>query len=213
MSKDAAQTETDPLPTRRSLLSHIKNWNDEASWREFTNTYWRLIYNTARRRGLSESDAEDVTQEVLVVVAQRMRDFKYDPARGSFKGWLRTLTANLSVNRHRKRGREVPTVALAARNDTSTDPLAALPDPASLEADPRWEEEWEANLLRAALDRVQCQAAAATFQMYDFHVLQGQTVGQTCAALGVSAAKVYLAKLRIGRMLKREVARLREELW
>jgi len=202
----------DQFPTRRSLLSRLKQWDDQESWRDFFNTYWRLIYTTARRAGLSEPDAEDVVQETVVAVTKKLHDFKYDPANCSFKTWLRVLTERRIADHYRKVGRQVATVALAAREETSTEPLEALPDPASIEADSRWDEEWEQNLLRAAVERVQQKVSALTFQAYDYHVLQGQTVAQTCKALGVSAGKVYLAKLRVGKMLKREVAELKEKL-
>ncbi|HOY59359.1 MAG TPA: sigma-70 family RNA polymerase sigma factor [Verrucomicrobiota bacterium] len=208
----AAMHEDDLFPTRRSLLSRLKNWDDQESWRDFFNTYWRLIYTAGRRAGLSESESEDLVQDTIVAVAKRMHDFKYDPATCAFKTWLRVLTQRGIANRYRKRGREVATVALPSRDDTSTEPIEALPDPAGLEPDPRWDEEWERNLLRAAIDRVQQRVAPVTFQVYDYHVLQGQTVTQTCKALGVSAGKVYMAKLRVGKMLKREVGELRRTL-
>ena len=51
-------TETDEfIPTRRSLLSRLKNWNDSASWQEFFNLYGRLIFGVARQAGLSETEA------------------------------------------------------------------------------------------------------------------------------------------------------------
>ena len=76
------------LPTRQSLLSRLKDWDNHESWQDFFDTYWRLIYGLAVKSGLSNTEAEDVVQEVLLAVAKEMPDFKYDPARGSFKGWL-----------------------------------------------------------------------------------------------------------------------------
>jgi hypothetical protein len=76
------------LPTRRSLLARLRDWEDQASWREFFNTYWKFIYSLAIRSGLSDQEAEDVVQETVLSVAKKMPEFVYDSERCSFKGWL-----------------------------------------------------------------------------------------------------------------------------
>src|SRR2546421_7379071 len=91
------------IPTRRSLLTRLKQWDDHESWRDFFNTYWKLVYGVAMKSGLSESEAQEVVQETVISVAKKMRDFKYDPAVGSFKGWLLYLTRCRIVDQFRKR--------------------------------------------------------------------------------------------------------------
>jgi hypothetical protein len=73
------------LPTRRSLLSRLRNIGDDASWYTFFETYWRLIYNVARKSGLSDDESQEVVQETVISVARKMPDFHYDRAKGSFK--------------------------------------------------------------------------------------------------------------------------------
>ena len=73
-------------PMRRSLVSRLKNWEDNASWQEFFDTYWKLIYSVAIKAGLSDEEAEDVVQETVVSVAKKMDSFKYDPADGTTLG-------------------------------------------------------------------------------------------------------------------------------
>jgi len=196
----------DLLPTRRSLLGRLADWEDQDSWRDFFDTYWRLIYSTALRAGLTETEAEDVVQETVVAVAKAMHDFKYDPARCAFKTWLRVLCNRRIADHFRKRARQVE-----SREEAREDLLESLPDPASLEPDPQWDEDWEQNLLRAAKERVKEQVAAQTYQVYDYHVLQEQSVRDTCKALGVNAAQVYLAKHRVGRLLQKQVEELRSK--
>jgi len=96
------------LATRQSLLSRLKDWEDHESWRDFFDTYWRLIYGLALRSGLTTTEAEDVVQETLLAVAKEMPDFKYDPARGSFKGWLLEITRRRIANQVRRRGETSP---------------------------------------------------------------------------------------------------------
>src|SRR5512140_3209724 len=82
----------DSVPTRSSLLSRLRNVGDDASWRLFFETYWRLIYNVARKSGLRDSDAQDIVQETVIAVARNMPQFRYDAAKGSFKHWLLLIT-------------------------------------------------------------------------------------------------------------------------
>src|SRR5262245_20893493 len=80
------------LPTRHSLPDRLRDWEDQASWRDFFNTYWKFIYGVAIKSGLTDSEAEDVVQETVLSVAKKMPEFVYDPARCSFKGWLMHVT-------------------------------------------------------------------------------------------------------------------------
>ncbi|MBK7998197.1 MAG: sigma-70 family RNA polymerase sigma factor [Verrucomicrobia bacterium] len=80
------------LPTRASLLTRLRDCQDQAGWREFFDSYWRLIYSVARKSGLQDSQAQDVVQNTFIYLSRRMPNFRYDPARGSFKSWLRVVT-------------------------------------------------------------------------------------------------------------------------
>jgi RNA polymerase sigma-70 factor (ECF subfamily) len=66
------------IPTRKSLLTRLKNWDDQEGWREFFETYWRLIYSVASKSGFSDAQAQDIVQETVISVAKKMRSFKYD---------------------------------------------------------------------------------------------------------------------------------------
>ena len=59
------------IPTRSSLLGRLVNWDDQESWREFFNTYWKLIYSVALKAGLTEDEAEEVVQETVITAAKR----------------------------------------------------------------------------------------------------------------------------------------------
>jgi RNA polymerase sigma-70 factor (ECF subfamily) len=84
-----------------------------------------------------------------------------------------------------------------------------IPDPASLALDETWERDWELNLMQAATERVKRRASPAQFQIFEYHVLQDHTVGETARALGISSARVYLAKHRVLAQVRKEVAYLR----
>src|SRR5438876_10723498 len=91
------------IPTRASLLARLKDWQDQSSWREFFDIYWKLIYGVARKAGLNDAEAQDVVQETMASVAKHMPTFKYDPAVGSFKAWLLKMTRWRITDQLRKR--------------------------------------------------------------------------------------------------------------
>lgn len=205
----------DLLPTRRSLLHRLKDWEDHASWQTFFDTYWRLIYNVALKAGLSPVEAEEVVQETVVSVAKAMKDFRYDPARGSFKGWLLQLTGWRITNQFNRRSRHAP---LGPGSEAEAESLDVAPDepdeayavPADLEQ--LWDAEWEHNLEQAALERVRAQVNPKQFQIFDLYVLQHRPAREVREFLEVSYTEVYLAKHRVGKLIRKESARLRQKL-
>src|SRR2546425_12638918 len=80
-------------PTRQSLLSRLKDWNDQESWKVFFDTYWKLVYGAAIKAGLSDAEAQDVVQETVIAVCKSMPNFKYAQTNRSFKSWLLQLTS------------------------------------------------------------------------------------------------------------------------
>src|SRR5258705_498547 len=96
----------DLVPTRESLLSRLKDWEDRESWQDFFDTYWKLIYTIARKAGLNDAEAQDIVQETVISVARKIEGFKYDPAVCSFKSWMLQLTRWRIINQIKKRARD-----------------------------------------------------------------------------------------------------------
>jgi RNA polymerase sigma factor (sigma-70 family) len=143
------------LATRRSLLSRLKESNAQESWREFFDTYWRLIYSTAYTAGLSDSEAQEVVQETVLTVVRKIKSFRYDPAVGSFKGWLLTIVRWRIADQFRKRPQQIQMpVSRQATETSGTATLERVADPAAINLDAVWEEEWQRTLFAAALSRV-----------------------------------------------------------
>src|SRR5438477_2160410 len=81
-------------PTRQSLLVRLRDLQDRQAWGQFVDVYAPPIYGYARKRGLQDADAADLTQACLRQVAAHVGSFEYDPRRGTFRGWLFTLVRN-----------------------------------------------------------------------------------------------------------------------
>jgi RNA polymerase sigma factor (sigma-70 family) len=208
----------DSIPTRQSLLLRLKQRDDDG-WREFFETYWELIYNIARKAGLTDAEAQEAVEETVVAVARKIGEFKADPQLGSFKSWLLGQARWRIGDQFRARKRaarvfEQPPVPIAGaltggRDDTSgTEPLHRVADPAGDELRDLWNTEWEQHVLRTAIERVKAQVSVKQFQMFDLHARKGLSVAETARALRTTRAAVYMAKSRLGRLLKREVKKL-----
>jgi RNA polymerase sigma factor (sigma-70 family) len=214
------------LPTRQSLRSRLKDWDDHESWRDFFDTYWRMIYGLAVKSGLTTTEAEDVVQETLLAVAKEMPDFKYDPARGSFKGWLLEITRRRIANQVRRRlkhrqGSAGPLMGEATRQPSGersepdqrrTATVERVPDPNSDEMERLWDQEWRRNLLEASIVRVKKRVNAKQYQMFNLYVMMEWPMNQVKKTLGVNAAQVYMAKMRISRLIKSEVRTLERKM-
>src|SRR5207249_12317801 len=91
------------VATRRSLVERLADWGDQRRWQEFFDTYWKLIYSVARQSGLTDAEAQEVVQETVITVAKNIDKLRYDPAVGSFKGWLLQITRWRTADQFRKR--------------------------------------------------------------------------------------------------------------
>lgn len=200
------------IPTRKSLLGRIKDWDDHESWREFFGIYRKLIFSFATRSGLTEQESEDVVQETIISVAKTIKEFQYDPKRCSFKSWLRHLAQKRIADCYRKRSRETLMENAATDQTGRTPVMERVPDTRAANLDAIWEAEWQKELLEAAVARVKTRVSAEQFQMFDFYVLKKMPMAKTAAALGTNAAQIYLAKHRISKLLNREVRHLEEKM-
>jgi len=200
------------IPTRRTLLSRLKDWNDQEGWREFFNTYWKLIYGVAVRAGLTETEAQEVVQETIVSVAKTMPSFKYDPAACSFKTWLQHLTRKRIVDQFRKRRPADAADQRHAEERLAIEALEECPDGASADLEAIWEEEWQANLLEAALSKVKARVNSKQYQMFYLYVMKKLPIKEVARILEVNVGQVYLAKHRISALVRVEVKKLEREL-
>lgn len=196
------------LATRASLLRRLKDCDHQPSWQEFFDTYWRLVFSTARKAGLTPEEAQDAVQDTFMAVAKNIGGFHYDPARCSFKSWLLLITRQRIIWQLRKR--PPPALRPAGPDDDTarTATINRIPDPADNPLDRIWDEEWRTHLMAAALDRIKRLVSARQFQIFDLHVLQHWPASEVSRTLHVNLGQVYLAKHRIALLLKKTVRTL-----
>lgn len=181
------------LDTRASLLLRLRDPRDHEAWTRFLGTYGPMIEGYARRRGLSRSEAEDVRDACLEVVARKITDFEYDAARGRFKSWLYRIASTKVVDQIRRRSRTA-----------GAHPLEEIPDP-SPGPDAVWEIQWLREHVRDALEEVRKEVPVRTWRIFSLLVREERHVEDVCRRLDVSPDQVYRARAKI-------LARLRARL-
>lgn len=192
--------------TQPSLLIRLADAQDREAWGRFVEIYAPLIYGHARKYGLQDADAADLTQEVLRTVAAAIGQFHYDPSRGSFRGWLFTVVRNLLRNFLASRKR---------RHQPSGEPgnqafLESQPSPDDELAE-SWDREYQHRLFAWAAEQVRGDFQDHTWQAFWQTAIEGKSVKTVGTALGMSVGAVYVAKSRVLARLREQIRLLPEE--
>ncbi len=191
--------------TRASLLIRLQNPADGRAWTEFVEVYGPLVRRLARGRGLQHADVEDVAQEVFSVVAAAIERGEYDPARGSFRGWLFRIARNRAIN---------ALIALARQPRGSGDSavLRVVADQAagSAEESAQLVIEYRRRLLEWAADRVRGEFSQAVWQAFWATGVEGRPAAEVAKDLGMGVGSVYNAKSRVMSRLRSEIEQVED---
>jgi len=202
----------DSLLTRRTLLSRLRNLDDQESWRTFFDLYWRLLYNVARKSGLDDAGAQEIVQDTVIAVARKMPGFRYDPQRGTFRQWLLRITRRRIIDHLRRIYRQPQRADVSPELlDEHEEHSGAIADESTSGIEAMWNEEWEKATFEAALAEVRAASNPRHFQVFDYCVLKEWPVAKVAATLGLNSAQVYLAKHRVAQAMKRAVRRINDE--
>ena len=192
----------EPSGTHATLLGRLRrNPSDQAAWREFVEHYGPRIYGWCRKWSLQEADAQDVTQNVLLRLSQKMSAFAYDPSL-SFRAWLKTLTHHAWSDYIQARQRPG-----GGTGDSGVEDLLLSVESRD-DLVKHLEEEFDRELLREAMAQVRLRVAPQTWDAFRLTALEGLSGAEVSARIGMQVAQVFVAKYRVQRMLRAEVARL-----
>ncbi len=185
--------------TPLSLLERLRQSPDEPSWHRLTDLYLPLVRRWVTQRGIAPDDADDLTQEILLVIVRELPDFDHSGRKGAFRTWLRTITV------HRVRGywrskQTRPNQALEEDLDRLEDPNSEL---ARL-----WDQEHDEFVTRRLLELIEPEFTPATWHAFRRQNVDGISAAETAAELGVSANAVLIAKSRVLRRLRQEAVGL-----
>ena len=183
------------------LIRLCQDPTDQVAWGNFIKRYGRRIYLWCRQWQLQEADAEDVTQNVLLILAEKLREFRYDPT-GSFRAWLKTVAHHAWSKYVTGQGRpgrgtgDSQTLGLLHSVEARDDLAAKL------------EEEFDREVLELAMLRVAQRVETHTWRAFQLLALQNLAGADAAAALDMPVGMVYVAKCRVQKMIQDEIRHL-----
>jgi RNA polymerase sigma-70 factor (ECF subfamily) len=190
------------METSVSLLQRLAGRPTDDDWRRLLELYQPLLRAWMGRAGVPESDADDLAQEVLLVVFREIGGFKRR-GQGAFRAWLRTILTH-RVRDYFRGQKYRPTATgdsdFLRRLDELESPGSALSR--------LWDREHDEHVAASLMRRVQGDFAPATWQAFRRHVLEGELAGRVAQELGLSLNSVLLAKSRVLTRLRQELAGL-----
>ncbi len=190
------------LRTSASLLRRVREGpEDRAAWDEFVARYGPRILAWCRRWQLQESDAQDVTQEVLLQLVDKMRRFQYDPGR-SFRAWLKTLVHHAwqdFLDRRRRAG-------LGSGDSAVLEQLGTVEARENLEQ--QLQELFDREVLEEAMARVRRRVAPHTWEAFRLLTFEGLSGAEVAPRVGMQVTMTYVARSKVQKMLREEIEAL-----
>jgi RNA polymerase sigma-70 factor, ECF subfamily len=187
--------------TSASLLERLRTAGPGAAdWRRLYDLYLPLIRAWLAQAGLA-TDADDLAQEVLVVVVRELPTFRRQRD-GSFRTWLRRVTVNRVRSWRQARARRP-----VAGFDPTDQFLAQLEDPAS-ELSVQWDQDHDRHVFDKLLAAVRTGCEPATWEAFQLFAIEGRPAAEVAARTGLTENAVMLAKSRLLRRLRQEAAGL-----
>lgn len=154
-----------------------------------------FVWRSVRRLGVPSEHADDATQEVFMVVARRLHEFR---GQAAFRSWLFAIAMRVAQHHHRAHGRHVRRVGAFARffrqAELETEDRVARRDAVD-----------EFHQLLAQLD----ERKRVAFILVE---LEGWTAQEVADAMDLKTATVY-SRVRLAReSLRKAAARAQSEL-
>jgi RNA polymerase sigma-70 factor (ECF subfamily) len=186
----------DPMATHSSIFERLRN-HDPRAWDDFVSRYEPMIRGWCRQWFPRETD--DMVQEVLLKLVSSLRTFEYDPEKGRFRGWLKTVTNNLMAELKRRR----PPPPIDGE---------FLPDEVQAGTDlwDRLKAMFDLERLAVAKERVRARVKPATWSAYVETAERGRKATEVGRELGLSVGAVHQARHKVIKYLRREIEDLED---
>ncbi|WP_339748601.1 sigma-70 family RNA polymerase sigma factor [uncultured Rubinisphaera sp.] len=192
--------------TSATLLSQLRlSKRDEAGWTIFVERYGPKVYGWCLNRRLQAADAEEVTQNVLVKMAEKLHSFEYDPAQ-SFRGWLRVITENAVKDyckglKNENRGEGGSEILLRLAQLEATEDLSQ-----------RLNETFDLELAEEAMSRVRTRVSTDRWMAWHLTAREGLPGAVVATKLNMKVVSVYTARNQIQNQIREEIEKLEKSL-
>ena len=191
--------------TQVSLLLRVSDPTDHEAWERFVGIYHPMIYRMARRRGLQDADAQDLSQKVLTSVSDRISTWQHDPDRGRFSTWLTTVTRNAIIDSLRR-----------IRPETSSGGSSVIRMIKRLPAtevtlDRELHREYRRQMFRRAALEIRQEVETQSWSAFWMTAVEAVPIVDVAEHLGMSVGAVYAVRSRVMRRFKERIARWEAE--
>ena len=179
--------------TSKSMLDRIRDGDDNRAWAEFYEKYRGMIAAVGRRRGLTETECDDLLQETLTVFWRRLDGFVYQPEKGKFRGYLSRMAGRIAVRIRKQR--------------------IAPPDPMpeyDSDIDGRMMQDWESFVLEKALDELKQRVSTESFEAFHLSAVQNVPVRQVAEITGKTPNNIYNLRFRCLAALREILREIRD---
>jgi RNA polymerase sigma-70 factor (ECF subfamily) len=182
--------------TPLSLLDRLRRQpHDQPSWRRLTMLYAPLIRRWLLQHDTPEADADDLAQEVMVVLSRDLGGFDHNGRTGAFRLWVRSITAN-QLRAYWRARRSGPLNGLDDHLDQLEEPDSALGR--------LWDREHDEFIVRRLMELIEPEFAPSTWKSFRLLVLEERPAADVAESLGLSVNAVLIAKSRVLRRLRQE---------
>lgn len=145
---------------------------------------------------MASADAADLVQDVLSVVFQKLPSFNYD-RKGSFRGWMRTIT----MNRYRELGRKNKIRFV----DATGSMMERVPDAV---AESTWDLDYQQSLVAQAMQMIASEFSPTTWRGLQEFLLGKRPAAEIAEEMRISVWTIYSAKSRMMTRLREQISDL-----
>lgn len=177
-----------------SLLERLKTPSDQSAWESFLELYTPLLYAWTQRLGLSQNDAADLVQDILLLLLRKLPTFEYDREK-RFRGWLHAVT----VNQWRKLARKRQPLTASLGIESVPEPE----EPDNVQA--FWEEEYLQHLLSRAIELSKAEFQTSTWTAFTETFLNQKSIQEVAQQLGITTNAVHIARSRVLKFLRKQL--------
>ena len=181
--------------TRKTLLEKIKN-GDEIYWNEFYSRYAPIIKYVGRLYNFSETECDDLVQNVMLKFFNQSKNFTYQEGKVKFRTYFSTIVRSQAIDYIRKNKKEFSGDFEISSFDTQFETM--------------FMEEWKQSVLNDALDELRLRVDPITYQAFELYGLQNRNADEVAEVLELSKEQLYVAKSRCQKLLKEIVERMKK---
>ncbi|GAB5405649.1 MAG: sigma-70 family RNA polymerase sigma factor [Aureliella sp.] len=196
---------TESPATRATLVYRLRDRDDHDAWGDFVSSYGPMLYRFTRSRGLQDSDASDLVQDVMRSVGMAIGRLDYAKEKGGFRAWLFTITRNKLSTYFEKRQR----IGATANDTAQFELLNQTSGPSELDA--QWELEHQRQLAAEAMQKLRPTIEPNTWKAFELTAIDGLSADEAAEQIGISKGAVYVARSRVTAKLRAEVEQRMDE--